>query len=46
MRVSGQKYFLKKSDADTIYWQGTEQITLKNNDTVIAIPQNISEYSY
>ena len=37
MRVSGQKIFPKKSDVDTICWQGTEQITLKNNDTVIAI---------
>ena len=31
------KKFPKKSDADTICWQGTEQITLKNNDTVISI---------
>ena len=31
------KKFPKKSDADTIHQQGTEQIRLKNNDTVIAI---------
>ena len=31
------KKFPKKSDADTICRQGTEQITLQNNSTVIAI---------
>ena len=31
------KKFPKKSDADTIRRQGTEQITLQNNSTVIAI---------
>ena len=36
MRVSGQK-ISQKSNTDTICQQGTEQITLKNNDTVIAI---------
>ena len=31
------KKFPKKSDADTICWQGTEKITLKSNINVIAI---------
>ena len=31
------KKFPKKSDADTIHRQGTEQITLQNNSTIIAI---------
>ena len=31
------KKFPKKSDADTICQQGTEKITLKSNDNVIAI---------
>ena len=31
------KKFPINSDADTICWQGTEKITLKSNDNVIAI---------